>query len=422
MAEPSSSLSSGLSGAGLDLRVAGRESLSLALVDARNTTLHRLRQLEEGLDAAGVDVRRGRGFDAPLWLAGHLGWFQEWWIGRNPQRARGEQAPADGLRLASVDPRADALWNPELAAADTVGDAELPTPAEVRAWLLDTLESTLELLDKSAEDDDALYFYRLALFHEDQCGERLARIADACGVAMDVDAPPGALGSVRTVGVPATRWTLGTRRGPGCGFAWDNEGPAHEVALPGFEIDAQPVSWSQFAEFVDDGGYDNPGWWGAAGWAWLQAQAAQGGRRAPRQVEQIGSASGAVIQTRFGQARRLRGTQSVVHASGWEAQAWCNWAGRRLPTEAEWEVAACSMRARGFQWGDVHEWTASTFRPYPGFRAGPWASYSLPWFERAWALRGASFATHGRLRHPRARGFALPDDDSGFTGFRSCAP
>ena len=94
---------------------------------------------------------------------------------------------------------------------------------------------------------------------------------------------------------------------------------------------------------------------------------------------------------------------------------------RRLPTEVEWEIAAHATAGRGFRWGDVHEWTAGTFRPWPDFSADPWESYSLPWFERARVLRGASFATRARMKHPKFRGFALPSRDDIFVGFRSCA-
>ncbi len=181
------------------------------------------------------------------------------------------------------------------------------------------------------------------------------------------------------------------------------------------------MTWAQLVEFVDDGGYDRPELWQPKGWDWLQALAQTEGRRGPRYVDQIGVASGAVMQTRFGKPARMAGNQLAMHMSWWEADAWCRWAGRRLPTEVEWEVAAHTAPGRGFRWGDVHEWTAGTFRPWPGFTADPWESYSLPWFGRARVLRGASFATRARMKHPKFRGFALPSRDDIFVGFRSCA-
>ena len=100
-----------------------------------------------------------------------------------------------------------------------------------------------------------------------------------------------------------------------------------------------------------------------------------------------------VLRRRFGQLSRVAGAEPAVHVSAFEAEAWCRWAGRRLPGEVEWEAAAHQGATRGFRFGDVWEWTASTFRPYPGFVLGPWRDYSLPCFGRTRVLRGASFAT-----------------------------
>jgi gamma-glutamyl hercynylcysteine S-oxide synthase len=110
---------------------------------------------------------------------------------------------------------------------------------------------------------------------------------------------------------------------------------------------------------------------------------------------------------------------AATHLSAHEAEAWCRWAGRRLPTEAEWECAA--LVAPDFSWGQVWEWTASAFLPYPGFRAHPYADYSAPWFGSRRVLRGASTATSPSLAHPRYRNFFEPQRSDVFTGFRSCA-
>jgi EgtB-related family protein len=193
------------------------------------------------------------------------------------------------------------------------------------------------------------------------------------------------------------------------------------VQVPEFEIDAQPVSWAQFVEFVDDGGYDSPELWSPGGWQWLQDISSREGRRGPRYVEQIGVASGAVMQTRFGQPQRMQGMQPAMHMSWWEAEAWCRWAGRRLPFEVEWEIAAHTAARRGFRWGDVWEWTGSNFAPYPGFKPGPYADYSQPWFGTHKVLRGGSFATRARMKSPKYRNFYLPERDDVFCGFRSCS-
>ena len=390
------------------MRQAGRDLLSLALMDARNHTLHLLDQFESAPPIAPGGLQ-------PRWLAGHIGWMAEAWLGRNTQRGRGPACAAQPTRLASIEPHADQWWNTEQM--DRRNAMPLPDLATTKNFLLCTLESTLELLEKAPETDDALYFYRLALFHEDLRGEQLITLAQIHGVPLQIPLP-GNMQLREPLSLPACVWQLGSEPG---GFVFDNEKWAHPVPLPGFEIDAQPVTWAQFVEFVDDGGYDNAEWWLPAGWAWLQAQAEGEGRRAPRYVDQIGVASGAVLQNRFGTRLRMSGNQSAMHMSWWEADAWCRWAGRRLPSEAEWERAATGAGTRGFRWGDVHEWTDSSLLPWPGFSADPWMAYSVPWFGRAKVLRGAAFATRARMKHPKFRGFALPGDDVRFVGFRSCA-
>jgi len=401
------------------MREAGRELLSLALIDARNHTLGLLAQYG---DATGGEfkVPQQPELAPPLWLAGHIGWFSEFWIGRNTRRALGPHCPAEPPRLASIEPHADRWWSPVLVPPEARWLQQLPAASAIRAWLLDTLESTLDLLGKLPDEDNALYFYRLALFHEDLRGEQLLTMAQALGLPMQVSMP-AAVQPREALLMPATRWMLGS---PPIGFVFDVERWAHPVEVPEFEIDAQPVNWSQFVEFVDDGGYDRPEFWQPEGWAWLQALAQAEGRRGPRYVEQIGGAGGAVLQTHFGRGVRMAGVQPAMHLSWWEADAWCRWAGRRLPTEVEWEVAAHTAASRGFRWGDVFEWTAGTLQPYPDFSPDPWTHQSewgaKPWFGRARAQRGASFATRSRMKHPKYRSFALPGRDDGFVGFRSC--
>lgn len=402
-----------------DMRRAGGEVLSLALLDARNHTLDLLARLGDGL-ARTPDDTMPRHYLAPLlWTAGHIGWFQERWIGRNPHRALGRQCDADAVPLGALEPHADAWWDPAQSVPAERWEMPLPDAERVRAYLLDVLESTLSLLDKTPDSDDALYAFRLALFHEDRCSEQLVRTAQALGIALPLPQPP-VLSARAPVLLPATRWTLGLPT-DAPGFAFDEEMAVHAVDVPECEIDALPVSWAQYVEFVDDSGYDRQELWHPAGWAWLQRAGMSEGRRAPRHVTQIGVASGAVLQTRFGQPVRLAGPQPVLHTTWWEADAWCRWAGRRLPSEVEWELAACTAARRGFHWGDAWEWTASTLHPYPGYVPGPAQALVAPSFGNAKVLRGASFATRARMRHPKFRGFALPADDTHFCSFRSCA-
>ena len=385
------------------MRHAGKGPLSLALMDARNHSLRWAAAFEASPAGA-----------APLlWWLGRLGWFQEHWIGRNVQRQRGEHCDAARPKLASILPEADAMFGAVPMPPRAAPLVDLQT---IRQYLVDTLETTLELLEGAAEDDDALYFYRLALLREDACVERFAVLSQSLGVDTGLRLPLATRPVRPPLLFPATCIRLGSAPG---GFVPDREKWAHEVALQEFEIDSQAVTWAQYGEFVEDGGYDDRRHWAEAGWAWVQGGGQGQGRRTPRFVEQMRQG---VLQQRFGKLVRVPLTQPAMHVSWYEADAWCRWAGRRLPGEAEWEAAALQGATRGFRWGDVREWTAGTLRPYPTAPAALAPSQS----EHAGAaprrvLRGASFATRGRLRHERARSAEAPDFDEGFCGFRSCA-
>jgi gamma-glutamyl hercynylcysteine S-oxide synthase len=396
-------------------RGADAAHLSLALIDARNRSLALADRLlaQHSKQRAVTANEQEEGW--PVWaLLGQLGWFQERWIARNTQRQLGLQCPAQPTLLASIDPRADGWFDPRLGPLPQRWAEGSPDLARIKAYLLETLETTLELLERASPSDDGLYFFRLALAYEDRAAEEFAVMAQAQGLDLGLPAMP--LAALRApLWVPATRWQQGAAPG---GFAWDNERPQHELRLPEFEIDAQAVSWAQYAEFVDDGGYDNPAHWSDAGLSWLQAQQ---GRRAPRYVEQMGRASEAVLQSRFGKIQRVAAQASVAHVCWFEAQAFARWAGRRLPTEPEWELAASKLQGQGFRWGEVWEWSLNSFRAYPGFQAGPWQDASLPHFEHAKVLRGASWLSSDRMRVPSYRAFALPSSDHGFFGFRTCA-
>jgi gamma-glutamyl hercynylcysteine S-oxide synthase len=393
------------------MRHAGRDLLSLGLMDARNRTLRWLSAVEE---SGGFAAPASPHVDPPLWLMGRIAWFQEHWIARNMQRQRGIDCDPTAARLASIVPDADRWYDGRQATRDERWQLDLPDLAGTRQYLADTMDLTLELLDSAGEDDAALYFFRLALFHEDLQGETLAEIAQALdlklGDARDLLADIATVPPREPLLFPATRWPLGSSPG---GFVFDNEKWAHEVEVPEFDIDAQAVTWAQYGEFVEDGGYDDPAWWSATGREWLLREE----RRVPRYVDQMRQG---VLQQRFGRLTRVPLAQPAMHLSWHEAEAWCRWAGRRLPTEVEWEAAAQSY-SRGFAWGGVWEWTGTTFRPYPGFRADPWVEYSQSAFGTHKVLRGGSFATSRRVRHPKFRRFARAERDEMFCGFRSCA-
>lgn len=395
------------------MRQAGADLLSLALMDARSRTLGWLAAFE------GLQFREPfADFDPPLWWVGHAAWYQEYWIARHVQRQRGEAADPAGLRLPSVEPGADAWFDPQaLRRAERWGRA-LPDADALRRYLGLTLDGTLELLDKlpaGPADDAALHVYRQALHHEDRVGEALAVLAQALDLSPDRLGGAQAAGWLAelpsrarrdSIGLPGQRMQLGS---PAGGFVPEAERWVHEVAVPEFEIDAQPVSWAAYAEFIDDGGYDDRQWWGRDGWDWLEATT----RRAPRYVEQV---TGGVLARRQGRMQRVPGGQPVLHVTQHEAEAWCRWAGRRLPTEPEWELAAVTAVRRGFVWGEVLEWTAGSARTWPG---APMAVPAAADGQRV--LRGATLQASARLRHARARRFVPAAADELFCGFRSCA-
>ena len=392
------------------MRRAGKELLSLALMDSRNHTLRWIAAFERALGPT-LKVPQIGEVNPPLWELGHIGWFQEFWLARNVQRARGAACDPTHPRLASLLTHADRWYNSSNVPHDSRWTLDLPDLQETKQYLVQTLETTLDLLHGTPEDDTALYLFRLALFHEDMHCEAFAYMSQTLGFDSGLLAPIATMAPREPLVFPATRWMLGSAPQ---GFVFDNEKARHELALPEFEIDAQAVTWSQYCEFVEDGGYDDATFWSDAGRAWLQA----GQRRTPRYVDQMRHG---VLQHRFGKLTRVPTAQPALHVSWFEAQAWCAWAGRRLPTEVEWEAAAHQGATRGFRWGDVWEWTASTFHPYPGFAADPYADYSQPWFGTHKVLRGASFATRGRMRSAKYRNFYLPQRDDMFCGFRSCA-
>lgn len=379
------------------MRHADRELLSLALMHARNRTLAWLAVFEAQAPSPTATALR-----PAWWIAGRAAWFQERWIARNVQRARGAGADATRAPLASIEPQADEWWaQPPPSQAD-----DPPSFDSVRAFLAETLEITLELLEAAPDGDDALHWYRAALFEEDGAVLQFAALAQARRLAGARPLLPERV--LRPVRPPlwfgAQRWSLGSVAG---GFVPAAERWAHEEAVPEFEIDAQAVTWQQYAEFVQDGGYDDPRLWDDEGLHWLRAD----GRRTPRDVEQL--RHGVLLQ-RFGQLVRAPAGEAASMLSWHEAQAWCRWAGRRLPTELEWELAASRGSSRGLSWGDVPEWTAGRARAWPG---GPPVAD-----QRLRVQRGAAWLEPRRLCHPKARRFVAPERDEGFAGFRSCAP
>ena len=190
---------------------------------------------------------------------------------------------------------------------------------------------------------------------------------------------------------------------------------AAAVDVAPFEIDATPLRNVDFLRFVDAGGYDDAALWPGAAGAWRARQAAApSAALAPAAPTANGRCAGSIAGSRSTSPR------PSIHVSAWEAEAYCRWAGRRLPSAAEWELRPRATRASLGQ--SVWEWSADAFLPYPGFVAGPYADYSKPWFGDHRELRGGSFATHERLHDPRYRNFFVADRNDVFAGFRTAAP
>ena len=377
------------------LRRGGREPVRRALLAARQRTLALTQVYSQALQDGCMRVPYRPTLNPPLWELGHIAWFQEWWIGRNGQRAEGVDCDPDHARGEPMVAAADQLYDSSRVAHGNRWDLPLPDLASTRDYLAATLAQTLALLDQLPEDaaHADLYFFRLVALHEEMHAEAACYMARALGIALPEPVRSAALdSSAGVLHVPAQSFVLGCS---GPGFAFDNELKAHEVRLAAFEIDAQPMSWSRFMPFVQAGGYGQREYWSEEGWAWLQESEAP----VPRAEND--------------------GHEVAQHLTAHEAEAWCRWAGRRLPTEAEWECAA--LGAPGFSWGQAWEWTASPFQPYPGFTPHPYRDYSAPWFGSRRVLRGACAATAPTLAHPRYRNFFEPQRSDVFAGFRSCA-
>ena len=285
-----------------------------------------------------------------------------------------------------------------------------------RAYLFEVRDATLALLRQSGDSDDDLYFFRLVLMHEDMHREAWHFMAQHLGI----DPGPAMTGRAPRPSRTRGEWHLAggmhSLGFSGDGFAFDNELQAHLVRVGGFSIDRAPVSWRRFLPFLASGGYDSECWWSASGWAWRNAQ----GRGHPLHLR---PAEGGWQQQRFGEWTPVELDAPAMHLSAHEAEAWCRWSGRRLPTEVEWEAAAVQAVEQNepFEWGEVWEWTASPFVPYAGFSAHPYRDYSQPWFDGRRVLRGGSFATTPHMKHPRYRNFFSADRNDVFAGFRSCA-
>ena len=379
----------------------------------------------------------------PLWELGHVGWFEEHWCLRYGHAGK-----------ASMRAGADALYDSARVAHSARWMLPLPDPEETRRYLSAVRDAVAQRL----QHDPALdYFARLCAFHEEMHCEAWTYTRQTLGYAA-----PEALQSSDTgtawpgdVEIEGGRFSLGAINDGR--FIFDNEKTAHVVEVRPFRMARAPVTNGAFAEFVEAQGYSTRKWWSDDGWHWRNRTEAE----TPLYWQNTGAGW---TRRCFDRIEPLPEHEPVIHVSWYEVDAWCRWAGRRLPTETEWEFAAAtspgdSVNKRHYPWGDdapdsshanlygaggtcfpvsacpagdsawgarqmignVWEWTADWFQPYPGFVRDPYAEYSEPWFGNHKVLRGGCHATRSTLIRNTWRNFYTPGRNDVYAGFRTCA-
>jgi iron(II)-dependent oxidoreductase len=423
-----------------------RDLVARNLVAARERT----ELLTGSVDDADL-VRQHSPLMSPLvWDLAHVANQEELWLlrevgGRDPMHPE-------------IDPLYDAFEHPR---AERPALPLLP-PAEARAYAHEVRGRVLDLVEAATFGGTGLltgaFAFGMIAQHEQQHDEtmlithQLRKGAPALTAAPPPAPPADVLSLPREVLIPGGPFTMGTSTEA---WALDNERPAHTVDVPAFYLDTTPVTNAAYQEFLADGGYDEPRWWSPAGWDHRQ----RAGLAAPLYWRREGSGW---VRTRFGITEPVPPAEPVAHVSWYEAQAYAAWAGRRLPTEAEWEKAArhdpATGRSRRFPWGDedptqdranlgqrhlqpalagsyprgaspagvrqligdVWEWTSSDFLPYPGFTAWPYKEYSEVFFGSEYKmLRGGSFGVAPVACRGTFRNWDYPVRRQIFAGFRT---
>jgi iron(II)-dependent oxidoreductase len=377
-----------------------RSELALALEHARQRTEALLEPLsDEQL------TRQLSPLQSPLvWDLAHIGHFEELWLLR---RAGGRNAGSLAY---------DELYDASAHARGARGRLPILPPDAARAYVEEIREAVLGLLPElSLDDGDPLlehwFVVGMVVQHELQHSETMAQTLALAGLPGPVPQGPPEVRESGDAILPGGSFTLGAVDP----WAYDNERPAHPVDLPAFRIDRALVTNAEYTVFVDAGGYRDRDAWSDEGWAWRETEDAG----APLYWELDG---GRPLRRRFDVVEALPPREPVQHVSFHEAEAYARWAGKRLPTEAEWEKAVKTVagqleHVRGAVW----QWTASSFDGYPGFRAFPYAEYSELFFgEEYRVLRGGSWFTDPLVARPTFRNWDLPQRRQIFSGLR-CA-
>ncbi|MET9270496.1 ergothioneine biosynthesis protein EgtB [Kribbella sp. NPDC003557] len=406
-------------------------------------------QLTDAVDTDDLVKQHSRLMSPLVWDYAHVGNQEELWLVRDVGGREPLRQDIDELYDAFQHARADRPALPLLG------------PAETRVYVNEVRDKVLDVLDHVKFDagrelvDNAFAFGMIAQ-HEQQHDETMLATHQLREGAPVLDAPPPPAGRrlpSAEVFVPGGVFEMGTSIEP---WALDNERPAHAVHVRPYVIDTVPVTNGDYLRFVLGGGYADPQWWSEAGWAHVRKASLV----APRFWSQT---DGEWWRLRFGHREQLPLDEPVMHVCFYEAEAYAKWAGKRLPTEEEWEFAArfdpASGRTRRFPWGDespgpqhanlgqrhlrpapvgaypagasplgveqligdLWEWTSSDFRGYPGFRAWPYDEYSLVFFGPDHkVLRGGSFGTDEVVARGTFRNWDYPIRRQIFAGFR-CA-
>ncbi|MGX1673762.1 ergothioneine biosynthesis protein EgtB [Streptomyces sp. NPDC055400] len=422
-----------------------RERARTALLTARDrTTL-----LTSCVEGPELTAQHSPLMSPLVWDLAHIGNQEEQWLLRAVAGREAMRPEIDPLYDAFEHPRSERPKLPLLAPKEARGYA-----AEVRGRALDVLESTPFHGTRLTE---AGFAFGMIAQHEQQHDETMLITHQLRSGAAVLTAPdPGpvspAFRGPSEVLVPGGPFTMGTTAEP---WSLDNERPAHARLVPPFHIDTAPVTNGAYLAFMEDGGYDSSRWWTPEGWALVR----DNGLRSPLFWRRE---AGQWLRRRFGVTEVVPPDEPVVHVSWYEADAYARWAGRRLPSEAEWEKAArfdpASGRSMRYPWGDadptperanlgqrhlrpapagsypagesplgvrqligdVWEWTSSDFLPYPGFVAFPYREYSEVFFGPDHkVLRGGSFAVDAVACRGTFRNWDYPVRRQIFAGFRT---
>lgn len=381
------------------MRQVNTQSLTKALQEIRT---HSLESFECYLRADRLSIPLRSGLNPPVWELGHIAWFQEYWVGRNQQRSQGIDCHPTHPRTASLLHISDDWFDSAKVSHAKRWDAGLPSHQQCLDFAEKSFAQTLDLLQNESNTSESLYFYWLVLQHEAMHLEASAYMAQALQMPFKAAWQAPVLETLtrsgnHTARVPAQTWTLGAsasnlRRSEHF-YCFDNELTEQTSTLASFEIDLQAVTWAKYLDFAEATNYP-----------------------LPPHLRRTGSAYEAEV---FGQWTPVSPYAPAVHLSWTDAQNYCEWAKRRLPTEAEWDCAAKTLAT--FEWGEVWEWTQDTFEPYEGFQVHPYAEYSAPWFGTHKVLRGAARLTHSVLKDVNYRNFFTPERKDIYAGLRTCA-